>query len=168
MQQLVAKSPSLVLPQEKSYWCWAGAIEILFACHGYVFPERWLVKALFGEERNEGASTEQIMFILRHDFEDLHHRRFQARCEKLRYNNGEETLNLIRYSLSKGWPLLITNRNHAMLLVGIEYGPPATNTSTIFISKAWVFDPACGCERMMSWSSFWNLYDLIIVTVNPF
>lgn len=140
----VAAAEKIQITQEKSRWCWAAAIAMVFASHGYAVPQQDIV------ERWLGALVDRT--IRAGDFPDLINRHWYStdgrklsaqsgRAEAVMAAGAAGAAGLIA-SLTGGEPLILVSRGHAFVLVGVRW--ERMEAGDLRFTGATVIDPAPG------------------------
>ncbi|MEJ5990943.1 papain-like cysteine protease family protein [Ramlibacter sp. PS3R-8] len=129
--------------QERSRWCWAAAVSMVFARYGHALPQEQIVAQTHGELANRGMPTHQLLAALQRDW--------SSNGELLRASIRHQVADpgatlpasatLLISSLAREHPLILSSNGHAVVVVGIAYeerGP------WLRIKGATVIDPSPG------------------------
>ncbi len=129
--------------QERSQWCWAASMSMIFAHYGYRVPQEYIVKDVHGRVEDVNApSGEAMTSALRRRWRDqLRNEEFavNTRTGDIAANRYEITNAHIADELTSGRPLLIGTKGHAMVLVKASYERRANGD--IIITGGTVIDP---------------------------
>lgn len=129
--------------QERSQWCWAASMSMIFAHHGYRVPQEYIVENVHGKVEDVNApSGEAMTSALRRRWRDqVRNEEFAVRTRTgdIAANRYEITNAHVAAELTGGRPLLIGTKGHAMVLVRASYERRANGD--IVITGGTVIDP---------------------------
>jgi hypothetical protein len=159
LQRCVAALPGDVVrkmtrTQEKSKWCWAASLSMIFARHGHEISQEEIVREIVGEPLNVGLPTHLIAGTINRDwYQSGWVLRTSAREQLLLAGEkAPASVHLLVTSLARGEPLLLSAHGHGLVVVGIGYdlhGP----SGALRITSGTVIDPLPGVGvRAMSLS----------------
>ncbi len=135
----------MVAVQEQSQWCWAAAISMIFAHHGYQVAQQEIVKDGYGIAADLPAPSGQAMTnAMSRAWTDTRNRPFQARAlasDALGRQN-QVSNDRVLAELMAGRPLLVGAMRHAVVLVGLRYQRRADGG--VRIVSGTVIDPQPG------------------------
>jgi hypothetical protein len=129
MPTVYVQNPPLVR-QDCPQWCWAASISMIFASHKRAVSQRQLVMQTFGTDPYNPASCAPLSSIniardlTRQWTDESTGQVFQSRLTAAydQFSNVVAINNaMIINELKNDRPLLICNRGHAMVLVGVDY-----------------------------------------------
>jgi ABC-type bacteriocin/lantibiotic exporter with double-glycine peptidase domain len=137
--------PRLAVTQEQPQWCWAAAISMIFAHHGYRVRQEEIVKDGYGVAANFPAPSGQAMTnALSHAWTDGDDKQFQAKAiatdalsRQFQVSNDK-----VIAELAAGRPLLVGALSHAVVLVAMQYERSARGA--VRITGGTVIDPQVG------------------------
>lgn len=136
----------IAITQDKSQWCWAASISMIFASHGFRLPQDAIVKDITGKLEDVNApSGEAMTNALRRKWrspQDQHEVAASARVGDIAANRYEISNAAIADELIGGRPLLIGTRGHAMVLVKASY--ERRTNGDVVITGGTVIDPLPG------------------------
>ncbi|MDB5948133.1 MAG: peptidase like family protein [Ramlibacter sp.] len=141
----VESLPRLAVTQEQPQWCWAAAISMIFAHHGYHVAQQEIVKDGYGVAANFPAPSGQAMTnAMSKAWTDQHDKPFQARAWASDALGSQHQVSNDRViaELGAGRPLLIGAQNHAVVLVGLRFERSARGN--VRILGGTVIDPQPG------------------------
>lgn len=131
--------------QEQPQWCWAAAISMIFAHHGYDVRQEQIVKGGYGATVNLPAPSGQAMTkALSRAWVDGKHRPFQGHAVATdAYAHQYQVSNYkVLSELADGRPLLLGAMHHAVVLVGLTY--EKSERGNVRIIGGTVIDPQPG------------------------
>jgi hypothetical protein len=133
------------LSQEKSQWCWAASLAMVFAHHGYVLAQDQIVQTLLGNTDDRAIGGEMITRLLTRGWQDGRGRRFETSATAgdapaRRFQFNDDTV--IR-EMAAERPLIVGALGHAMVLVEVEYERFVAQDA-VRITGGTVIDPAVG------------------------
>ena len=140
-----ARVREIAITQERSQWCWAASISMIFAYHGYTLPQEAIVLDVHGKVADVNApSGEAMTSALRRHWRDRGNQEFavSARAGDIAANRYEVSNAAIATELAAGRPLLVGTRGHAMVLVSANYERRANGD--VVITGGSVIDPLPG------------------------
>lgn len=140
-----AQARAMALTQERSQWCWAASIAMIFGFHGYRLPQEAIVQDVHGSVADVNApSGEAITSALRRPWRTPDARGFVASSQTgdIAANRYEVGNAQIVDELASGRPLLIGTRGHAMVLVEADY--ERRPDGNVVITGGSVIDPLPG------------------------
>ncbi len=136
----------IAVTQDKSQWCWAASISMIFASHGFRLPQEAIVKDITGKLEDVNApSGEAMTSALRRKWRSPQGQQEVAAWAKvgdIAANRYEITNPEIAAELAEGRPLLIGTRGHAMVLVKANY--ERRTNGDVIITGGTVIDPLPG------------------------
>jgi hypothetical protein len=113
----------MVQSQERTRWCWAAAISMVFARHGHVVPQQAIVERIYGAPANVGLPTQQLPAVIDRDW--------WSEGGVLRASTQHQTAPaghtlpasalLLVSSLAREQPLILSTEGHAVVVVGVSY-----------------------------------------------
>lgn len=131
--------------QEKSQWCWAASIAMVFAHHGFTVSQEQVVRRQFADLADRAVSGSAITEMLSRGWKDGKGRQFQpvaAVADPYARRFEVATQNLVQ-ELSEERPLIFGAETHAMVLVQVEFERGAAG-AIVRITGGTVIDPAPG------------------------
>lgn len=140
-----AQVQAIRVAQEKSQWCWAASIAMVFAHYGYSVPQEGIVRQHFGEARDQAVSGNAITSVLEGPWTDGRGRPFavNAVAADAPDRRPGPALQTMVAELTRQRPLVIGVEGHAMVLVRVEYDR-LPNDGGIRITGGTVIDPTPG------------------------
>lgn len=136
----------IAITQDKSQWCWAASISMIFASHGFRLPQEAIVKDITGKLEDVNApSGEAMTNALRRKWRSPESHQEVATSAKvgdIAANRFEISNAAIADELAEGRPLLIGTRGHAMVLVKANY--ERRTNGDVIITGGTVIDPLPG------------------------
>jgi hypothetical protein len=128
VQHCVAALPKDVVramtrTQEKSKWCWAAALSMIFARHGHEVSQEDIVREVVGEALNVGLPTHLIAGTISRDWYTPGWVLRTSTKEQLLLagEKAPASVHLLVTSLARGEPLLLSTHGHGLVVVGITY-----------------------------------------------
>ena len=137
---------SMTATQEKSQWCWAASIAMVFARYGHALSQEVIVRQHFGDPADRAVAAQVITQLLARPWKDGQGRRFEASARVSRVvERGPEAAyaSTMISELASQRPLLIGVAGHAMVLVGIDF-ERLHATGGVRITGGKVIDPMPG------------------------
>jgi hypothetical protein len=128
--------------QERSNWCWAASMSMIFAHHGYTLTQERIARTRYADGADLGASPTDITRLLDRPWQDTQGRSFVSsvrsgsRTER-GFKFGNDTV--IRELIAQR-PLLVGTHSHALVLVAVEY-ERFTLQDAVRITGGTVIDP---------------------------
>ena len=111
--------------QSKKNWCWAACIQMVFANKGYSVSQERIVRKVFEDETDAGASPNQIADAVDGSWSDANGRNFFADSEVLwdssRFFAKTEPRERAAVYLDDGLPLIVGALGHATVLTGLQF-----------------------------------------------
>jgi hypothetical protein len=110
--------------QQRTEWCWAASISMLFSCYGYEVSQERIVDEAYGSPVNMPAQSITMSLEMNRDWTDDGGKRFSSRVLRaFDFNAGVQTINnpFIIGQLERSHPLVIGANRHAVLLTRLEY-----------------------------------------------
>lgn len=109
--------------QERTFWCWAASVSMIFRRYGYDVSQQQIVLQTFGSARNAPAYGPQITSQLNRSYKTSDGRSFKVSATVSDMSTGQFQVNnsKIIESLEQGRPLLIGAQGHAMVLTAVKY-----------------------------------------------
>ena len=110
--------------QEQPQWCWAAAISMIFAHHGYAVRQEEIVKEGYGAVVDLPAPSGQAMTkALSRAWVDGQAKTFQGQVVASDWyaRQFKVSEHKMLAELADGRPLLMGAMNHAVVLVGLRY-----------------------------------------------
>jgi len=102
-------------PQQKSNWCWAACLEMVFRYHGLEVSQETIVEETLGDDRNLPGSPGEILENLNRtwtvDDDD-----YTVEADTYTVTPGT-----VAQDLANDFPLIIGSMGHAMVLTGVQY-----------------------------------------------
>jgi len=141
----VASLPQLAVVQEQPQWCWAAAISMIFAHHGFHVAQQAIVEDGYGVAANLPAPSGQAMtHAMSRQWTDRDDKPFQARAlaSDALARQHQVSREQVLAELAAGRPLLVGARGHAVVLVGLRFERSARGT--LRITGGTVIDPLPG------------------------
>jgi len=140
-----AQVETIRVAQEKSQWCWAASISMVFAHYGHNVPQEGIVRHHFGDVLDQPVPGDAITSLLAGPWADAEGRPFAvnaavAHAPDKRPGPAHETMVA---ELSRQRPLLIGVSGHAMVLVRVDYERHPGNDG-VRITGGMVIDPRPG------------------------
>lgn len=140
-----AQVQTIRVAQEKSQWCWAASIAMLFAHYGHDVSQEGIVRRHFGDAVDRAVSGGEITSLLDSAWRDGKGRPFAtnavvAQSPDMRPGPAHQ---IMVSELGRQHPLLIGVSDHAMVLVRIEYDR-LPGDGAIRITGGTVIDPVPG------------------------
>ena len=131
--------------QEKSQWCWAATIAIVFRHHGFAVAQEEIVRWEFGDSSDRGVTAPAITQMLQRSWQDRQGRAFHASAtagdapaRRFMFENDTVIRELVAQR-----PMIVGALGHAMVLVQVEY-ERFTQQGAMRITGAIVIDPMPG------------------------
>jgi len=100
--------------QAETRWCWAAAISNVFRYYGHPVAQARVVKETYGRIANLAGSETAMADDLNRTWIDDRGKRFHVVADDVREPGAAE-------ELARGRPLIVTMRNHAVILTGLTY-----------------------------------------------
>lgn len=145
---------AMAATQEKSQWCWAASIAMVFARYGYALSQEHIVRQYFGDPSDRAVAADVITQLLARPWKDREGRRFEAIA---RVSRLAERGPLAVYAstmvteLAGQRPVLIGVAGHAMVLVGVDFERlPAAGGVRITGGKVIDPKPGRGLRRLVN------------------
>lgn len=131
--------------QEKSQWCWAASIAMVFSHHGFAVAQEDIVRQQYSDGADKALPVTQVAPVLQRAWQDRSGRAFFAsvtagNAPTRRFLFGDDTV--IR-ELRAQRPLIVGALGHAMVLVQVNY-ERFTAQDAVRIVGGVVIDPAPG------------------------
>lgn len=131
--------------QEKSQWCWAASIAMVFSHHGFAVAQEDIVRQQYSDGADKALPVTQVAPVLQRAWQDSGGRSFFAsvtagNAPTRRFLFGDDTV--IR-ELQAQRPLIVGALGHAMVLVQVQY-ERFTMQDAVRIIGGVVIDPAPG------------------------
>ena len=109
--------------QERSRWCWAAAISMVFARYGYPVAQSDIVERMYGLAVDAGVPTHVLPAVIDRDWVSdglpvKASTRYQAAAPGA---TVPASLTLMVSSLRAGHPLILSAQGHAVVVVGVTY-----------------------------------------------
>lgn len=165
-----AQVQQMSVTQEKSQWCWAASIAMVFAHHGYVLPQAQIVRQHFGDDTDRGVAGEDMTRMLGRAWQDTQGRSFSSAAlagdaHARRFQFANDTV--IR-ELASQRPMIIGALGHAMVLVQVEYERFVAQDA-VRITGGTVIDPmpGRGVRRLTAQESRPSYVVAVQVAVRP-
>ena len=139
VQACVAGIPSddmevVYASQERSQWCWAACIEMVFTFWGHPIDQEEIVGRTWGRIVNMPAQPQQIIAALNRSWTDNNGRRFRPYGDVFSATGATAA-----QDLASGMPLIIGSMGHAMVLTAISYNRAQSSQGQV--TGALVRDP---------------------------
>ena len=135
----------LAVVQEQPQWCWAAAISMIFAHHGYAVRQEDIVKDGYGAAVDLPApSGEAMTRALSRAWVDGHAKAFRghAVASDSHASQFQVSEHKVLAELADGRPLLLGALRHAVVLVGMKY--EKSERGNVRIIGGTVIDPQPG------------------------
>lgn len=133
---------SIYASQERSMWCWAASLQMLFAAAGRSVSQRQIVMATYGQLVNlPSFSARNIAALSNRDWVDAQGETFSSRLvAAYDAHAGIAAIdnNTIVDALARETPMIVCNRTHAMLLTAATFVPTPYGANILSLG---VFDP---------------------------
>ncbi len=100
--------------QAETRWCWAATISNVFGYYGHPVAQARVVKETYGRVANVAGSEAAMASDLNRTWTDDRGKRFQVVADDVLAPSAAE-------ELARGRPLIVTMRNHAVILTGLTY-----------------------------------------------
>jgi hypothetical protein len=112
----IAQSASAAIAgrQAESRWCWAATISNVFQYYGHSVGQARVVKETYGRVANVAGTEPAMAAGLNRTWIDDRGRRFHVVADDVREPGAAE-------ELARGRPVIVTMRNHALILTGLTY-----------------------------------------------
>ena len=120
--------------QQKTQWCWAACIEMVFGYYGLRLSQSTIVKQTWGKIVNLPAQPNTILANLNRTWKDSNNRRYLVSGNSYSANHVTAA-----QDLASNMPLIIGTQNHAMVLTAVHYNRDQFGNGQIV--KAIVRDP---------------------------
>lgn len=140
-----AQVQTILVAQEKSQWCWAASIAMVFAHYGHDVSQEGIVRQHFGDAVDRAVSASDITSLLESPWRDGKGRPFATNAVVAQSPDKRPgpAHQIMISELARQHPLVIGVSGHAMVLVRVEYERlPADGA--IRITGATVIDPIPG------------------------
>lgn len=144
---------AMAATQEKSQWCWAASIAMVFARYGHALSQEHIVRQYFGHAVDRPVGGQAITQLLARSWNDGEGRRFEASANvsSVAERGPKAAYDTMVNELANQRPLLIGVAGHAMVLVGIDFERfPATGGVRITGGKVIDPMPGRGLRRLFS------------------
>jgi hypothetical protein len=131
--------------QEKSQWCWAASIAMVFAHHGFTVTQEQVVRRQFADLADKGINGAAISQMLSRGWKDGAGRVFYtATAVADPYARRFEIANqsLVR-EMAEERPMIFGAEGHAMVLVQVEFERTGAEGAPRIVGGT-VIDPAPG------------------------
>ncbi|MEO7547849.1 MAG: papain-like cysteine protease family protein [Ramlibacter sp.] len=131
--------------QEKSQWCWAASIAMVFSHHGFEVAQEEIVRQQYSDAADQRLHATQVAQVLERPWKDSAGRPFHASvttgsAPARRFLFRDDTV--IR-ELQAQRPLIVGALGHAMVLVQVNY-ERFTAQDAVRITGGVVIDPTPG------------------------
>lgn len=130
--------------QQRSQWCWAAAVEMVFARYGHAVPQAEIVERMYGEGHDLPIRTRYIGEMVGRTWLDQEGQWFSAAATPIPVARptlaGQRRL---LQTLADDHPLLLVARNHVVVLVGLDFEQQGS-AGAIRVTGGRVLDPAPG------------------------
>ncbi|MFO0693775.1 MAG: papain-like cysteine protease family protein [Polyangiales bacterium] len=143
--------------QERSQWCWAACVSMVFGYHGHPTSQERIVEEAYGSLLNMPAAPATLLAALNRDWVDDEGRRFRSISSP-----GTTNVVYAAQDLARNQPLILGTHGHAVVLTALEYAAPYLATpwgpqlGTPAITEAIVRDPWPGRGRRDLTLDEWN------------
>jgi hypothetical protein len=141
-----AIASEMVIAQEKSKWCWAAALAMLFQRYGYVVPQDQIVTRWLGDTVDRGLPNAELPDLLSLRWRDRGGRTtpqfVPSRIARTDLNEASTALTILA-SLGRGNPVVLSASGHAVLLVALSFVEEKGSASPVIVGGM-VIDPAPG------------------------
>jgi hypothetical protein len=130
--------------QQRSQWCWAASLQMIFTRYGYTVPQADIVERLYGGEQDLPIRTGDVPPLVGRDWFGLDGRGFSARI--LPHAVAQPTLaghRQVLQALAEEHPLLIVTGRHVVVLVALDFEEVAHGAG-LRITGGLVLDPTPG------------------------
>jgi hypothetical protein len=131
--------------QEKSNWCWAASVAMVFAHHGLVVSQEQVVRRHLGEAWDVAVAGSDITRVLRFGWRDAGGRGYVPLATVRDAWTGQLQLSdtAVARELAQERPLILAAQGHAMVLVRVEF-ERAAGSQRLRITGGTVIDPLPG------------------------
>lgn len=131
--------------QEKSQWCWAASISMIFSYYQHPVEQRRIVRTVYGSTSNLPAmSGATIAAQLNRSWTDDNGQKFKSRLRAAFDADvgvfAIDARTMVR-ALRRDQPMIVGTRSHAMVLTSVQYVGSEESPNII---RAGVFDPYPG------------------------
>lgn len=131
--------------QEKSQWCWAASIAMVFSHHGFAVTQEAIVRQHYSDAADKPLHATQVAPVLERAWQDQAGRAFLAsattgNAPARRFQFSDDTV--IR-EMQAQRPLIVGALGHAMVLVQVHY-ERFTAQDAVRITGGVVIDPMPG------------------------
>ena len=139
-----AQVQTILVAQEKSQWCWAASLAMVFAHYGHDVPQEGIVRQHFGDAVDRAVSGNDITSLLEGPWRDGKGRPFATNAVVAQSPDKRPgpAHQIMVSELARQHPLVIGVSGHAMVLVRVEY--ERLPTGVIRITGGTVIDPVPG------------------------
>ena len=150
--------------QEQTQWCWAAAIQMVFAYHGYSVQQTRIVSEVWGAPFNMPGQPAQILASLNRVWTDDFGKRFRSRGKD--YDANVVTA---AQDLARDKPLIVGTMGHAMMLTAMTYTGAGMNVgiNSLVVRDPWFRLDAPLGRRVLMLQEFVSISFLARVDVEP-
>jgi hypothetical protein len=147
--------------QNRSQWCWAAALSMIFDHYGYSLSQEEIVRGVWGRVSDMPRHVGGIMRDINRDWTDRRGRRFRATGHQLTLDAYELPVQAAR-SLARNSPLIIGLPYHAVVLTEMRWRVDEQGKS--FVEDLIVSDPRDGTKRNLTVEE--RLYTRFVASVD--
>lgn len=133
--------------QDRSQWCWAAALSMIFDHFGYSLSQEEIVRGVWGHVADMPRHVGGIMRDINRDWTDRNGRRFRATGRQLTLDAYELPVQAAR-SLASNQPLIVGLPYHAVVLTEMRWRVNEDGSS--FVEDLIVSDPRDGIKRNLT------------------
>jgi hypothetical protein len=129
------------VPQQRSQWCWAASLEMVFARYGYAVPQAEIVERWYGDELDLPIWTKDVPQLVGRDWFDVDGKGFSALAVPKPVSRPTLAgFRQVLQTLADEHPLLLVTGRHVVVLVGLKFESYADGG--LRITGGMVLDPA--------------------------
>mgnify|MGYP002713056967 CR=1 FL=1 len=133
--------------QNRSQWCWAAALSMIFDHYGYSLSQEEIVRGVWGHVSDMPRHVGGIMRDINRDWTDHRGRRFRATGHQLTLDAHELPVQAAR-ALARNNPLIVGLPYHAVVLTEMRWRIGEDGRS--FVEDLIVSDPRNGRKRNLT------------------
>lgn len=133
--------------QNRSQWCWAAALSMIFDHYGYSLSQEDIVRGVWGRISDMPRHVGGIMHDINRDWTDRRGRRFRATGQQLTLDAYELPVQAAR-ALAHNNPLIVGLPYHAVVLTEMRWRVDEGGSS--FVEDLIVSDPRNGKKRNLT------------------
>ena len=151
-------SPQKYGRQRQENWCWAASIQMVLNYHGLHVRQEQIVQKIYGQQIDEPANPEQILYALSGWLPDT-----RGRYSEIHASSFIPSGTQVVEDLKNRWPLIVGLSNpdaigHAVVLTAITYSVDQFNNPkfhSVLIRDPW---PENDSRQELSWNDFQSRY----------